>query len=403
MATRSSIGATSPGSVWLKRPLLVRPNLGTHAPNTASDGDDDLAAGAAVSEVADGLGNLGERERPVDDGRDRAGFEQLPQLVQILRALLRDERAKLLPDEGRERGRSELTADAEPVACVLCADDDERAARRKRTPQVGERAVARDVKDYVVRVAAVYKVLAGVVDHMIGTDRAHDVDLARAADAGHLCPACLCDLHCERADPASRTDDQHPLPGLNFAVVADRLQGGIARNRDGRGLFEAEVRWLGREAICARGGVFGKGTTAGAKDVVARPKQTHVPADRLDASGDVVPAYRVLRPPEPETREAHHVWHPGHQVPDTLINTRRTHAHQHLVLSCNRLRDFAESQNVDRAVGVLDDRLHRVPHPRPPRRRDITNGPIIASARRLRHTIAAELSSHAVFRLIPSR
>src|SRR6266508_1627219 len=100
-----------------------------------SDGDDDLAAGAAVSEVADRLGNFVERECPVDDGCDRAGFEQPPQLLQVLLALLRDEGAELLLDERRERGRPELTADTEPVA-VLSADDHERPPRRKRLPQV---------------------------------------------------------------------------------------------------------------------------------------------------------------------------------------------------------------------------------------------------------------------------
>jgi hypothetical protein len=46
-----------------------------------SDRDNDLAAHAALSEVADRLGNFVERERLVDDGCDRAGFEQCPQLL----------------------------------------------------------------------------------------------------------------------------------------------------------------------------------------------------------------------------------------------------------------------------------------------------------------------------------
>jgi hypothetical protein len=53
-----------------------------------SGGDDDLSAGVAVSEVADRLWNLVEWERPVDDRLDGAGFEQLPQLFQVLAALL---------------------------------------------------------------------------------------------------------------------------------------------------------------------------------------------------------------------------------------------------------------------------------------------------------------------------
>ena len=50
--------------------------------------DDDLPAGVAVSEVADRLWNLVEWERPVDDRPDRPGLDELPQLFQVLAALL---------------------------------------------------------------------------------------------------------------------------------------------------------------------------------------------------------------------------------------------------------------------------------------------------------------------------
>src|SRR6266540_1887622 len=56
--------------------------------------------------------------RTSDGDDDRAGFEQPPQLLQVLLALLRDEGAELLLDERRERGRPELTADTEPVAVL---------------------------------------------------------------------------------------------------------------------------------------------------------------------------------------------------------------------------------------------------------------------------------------------
>src|SRR5919198_2003760 len=53
-----------------------------------SGGDDDLPAGVAVSEVADRRWNLVEWERPVDDRPDRPGLDELPQLFQVLAALL---------------------------------------------------------------------------------------------------------------------------------------------------------------------------------------------------------------------------------------------------------------------------------------------------------------------------
>src|ERR671937_754626 len=45
-------------------------------------------------------------------------------------------------------------------------------------------------------------------------------------------------------------------------------------------------------------------------------------------------------------------------MPGSLINARRMHAHQHLTLAGDRLVDLRESQNVDGAVGVPNDRLH---------------------------------------------
>src|SRR5438132_12809897 len=102
-----------------------------------SDGDDDLAARAACSEVTDRLGNLSQRERLVDDAPDRAAFQQRPQLLEILPALLRDEGAKLLTHKRRECRCAELTANAEPLAAVFTADNDKRPARRECSPKFG--------------------------------------------------------------------------------------------------------------------------------------------------------------------------------------------------------------------------------------------------------------------------
>src|SRR3954451_7618558 len=80
-----------------------------------------LPRGAAISEVADRVRNLVERECPVDDRPDRPGFEQLPQLLQVLAALPCDEEAELLMNERRERRRPELTPDGR-ASCLhlLC-------------------------------------------------------------------------------------------------------------------------------------------------------------------------------------------------------------------------------------------------------------------------------------------
>src|SRR5712691_2115903 len=103
----------------------------------ASDGDDDLAVCAPVSEVPDGLGDLAQRERPVDDGRDRAGLEELAQCLQILLALGRDEGAQLLAYERREQVRPELAIDAsQPPPAPFSSDDHERPLWGEGAPEV---------------------------------------------------------------------------------------------------------------------------------------------------------------------------------------------------------------------------------------------------------------------------
>src|SRR5215204_1051939 len=68
----------------------------------ARHGDNDLAACVAFSHIPDGLRDLAQRERPVDDGRELAGLEQLVQCLQVFLRLRRDPGAQLLTYERRE-------------------------------------------------------------------------------------------------------------------------------------------------------------------------------------------------------------------------------------------------------------------------------------------------------------
>src|SRR6266545_6778737 len=62
----------------------------------ASHGDDDLSSSVSRFHVAHGLGDLAERVRPIDDGRDLPGLDELLEHDQLLAGLLRHERAQLL-------------------------------------------------------------------------------------------------------------------------------------------------------------------------------------------------------------------------------------------------------------------------------------------------------------------
>ena len=76
------------------------------------------------------------------------------------------------------------------------------------------------------------------------------------------------------------------------------------------------------------------------------------------------PGHGVLGRAEPEAREAHRVGQAGHDVPDAPVHAGRAHPHQHLVVADRGRVDVPELQDVGRAVGVLDDRLHGLVDPR---------------------------------------
>jgi hypothetical protein len=67
--------------------------------DVALDGHYDLAASVAFVQIPKGLGNLGQRIRPVDDGRDLARLDEPRQHDQVLGVRLADERSHPLAHE----------------------------------------------------------------------------------------------------------------------------------------------------------------------------------------------------------------------------------------------------------------------------------------------------------------
>src|SRR5207248_6969203 len=101
-------------------------------------------------------------------------------------------------------GGAQLTPNAEPVACVLSADDHQRPPRCQRPPELGERAVASDIDNDVLSVATVSEIPLGVIDYVVCTDRAHQLGLRSTPNPSHLGPVRLRNLHSERTDAPAR-------------------------------------------------------------------------------------------------------------------------------------------------------------------------------------------------------
>ena len=118
-------------------------------------------------------------------------------------------------------------------------------------------AVAADVEDQVVALAAVGEVLPGVIDDLIGADRADKIDLCGAGHAGDLGAEGLGQLHGVGADAARGTDDQDLPPGCDPPGV-QAFDSSKPRDRDDGGLLEAQPGGLAHQFVLLRGGVFGE-------------------------------------------------------------------------------------------------------------------------------------------------
>ena len=106
---------------------------------------------------------------------------------------------------------------------------------------------------------------AGVVDDLVRADRPDELDVPRAAHAGHVARRttfAICTANVPT--PPDGAVDQHPLPRLEMRLVAQPLQRGASCDRDGAGLLEREVRRL-REEVLPADDVFGERAAAGCR------------------------------------------------------------------------------------------------------------------------------------------
>jgi len=204
-------------------------------------------------------------------------------------------------------------------------------------------------------------VLAGVVDDVVGPERADQLQLPGAGHAGDPRAERLGELDRVRPHPAGRPEDQHPLTRLDLANVAERLEGGEPGDGHDRRLLEGQVGRLEGQVARRHAHVLGVGAVGPAQHLVTRLEPGHVAADRLDGPGDVHAPDPDLGPAHAEADEADQVRQAGHEVPDAPVQAGGTHPHQHLVVLWRGPVDVLVLQRLEAAVAVLDDGLHGLP------------------------------------------
>src|SRR5437868_14584826 len=98
--------------------------------------------------------------------------------------------------------------------------------------------VADQIVDHVVTLIGLGKILLDVIDHVIGADRLHKIDIARAANTGDLSSERFRDLDRESADPPRGAVNQNFLSSLNVSFVTKTLQRRDSGDSNRAGLLE---------------------------------------------------------------------------------------------------------------------------------------------------------------------
>ncbi len=135
-----------------------------------------------------------------------------------------------------------------------------------------------------------------VVDHVIGAQGAHEIQLVGARHAGDLGVHGLRDLDDERADVAGRAVDQDAVAGPDRPAVATPkpLEREDRRVRQRGGLLERHAGRHRLEGLLARAGVLGEGAGVPGRehvgeDLVAGLEAGHAGPDRLDDARRIDP------------------------------------------------------------------------------------------------------------------
>ena len=311
----------------------------------------------AFTHVAESVGDLGERVTPLHGRFHGPRLEQVSQEIQVRRVELRDEENGLLTAAHSSHPHLGDVTERPHQPTSLSADDDERRLRIQHTPALGPRLAPRDIEDHVAATAASGEVLAGVVDHVISTERSRLLDVPRAADSGYLRSERLGNLHGECANASRGAVDEDLLSGLKLPVVAQALQGREARHGNGCRLLEGQVRRLPRDRLL-HADVLRERSVCNAEGLFTRSDALHVLADRFHRAGEIAADRRRLRPAQPSDR-ARDPRRTRHVIPIDAIDRSRAHSDEHAVIHELRLLYVPELEDLGGAVLVADDRPHR--------------------------------------------
>ena len=303
---------------------MLRPSTHFLAPGHPR-GHDHLAEWGARTDFGQRVGHSVEPDGVVDVDAQPTHSTQVGQRLEVGRARLDCQHPE--PAPGGEPGHR---ADREHAQHRPHGPSHTQipATRGERSPTGGHRSVGHEVQDEVVRLAADGEVLGPVVDHLVGTQRPHELELAAVVDTGDMGTPALGQLDGEGARPPSPAVDQNPSPlrSPDRALQCDR-----AGLRDGRRLREGELGWLAGQCRLRGDRELRKAALEleiVPVDLVAGLEAGHAGAHGLDPAGDVGAERRTPRRPQPT--QARVEGRATQTLPVTEVDRRRRDPDQHL-------------------------------------------------------------------------
>src|SRR5687768_4530223 len=180
---------------------------------------------------------------------------------------------------------------------------------------------------------------------MVGAERTDRVYVPGMADSRHVRAEGFGDLHGEDADAARGTVDQDPLPRLDLPLIAQTLQGGQPRDRDGCCLLKRNTAWFRRDAaLLADCHVLGERPASSAVYLVTWFKQLDVRPDPLDHPREIGPYSWLFWFAQPASYTS------NAQAADTVpiqdVQGGCTDANQHFIAGRDRLVDFLKFEDI---------------------------------------------------------
>src|SRR2546423_4116318 len=178
-----------------------------------------------------------------------------------------------------------------------------------------------------------------VINDVVCPNRAHHVHIPRAAYAGDFSSKCFGNLHRKRPHTARCTIDQHLLSWLNVSLVAQTLQGGDCRHRDGRGFLERQPGGFQRDCLFRNRNILGKSAKATRGYVpeylIPGLKLRDVAAHRFNPPREGRAEDLVFWFEKPR-REAHQEWLSAQKMPVTRSGGCRKNFYQELTVRGGR-------------------------------------------------------------------